>query len=84
MKRNQFKTFEKAKIEINEASEWSLISFGLKKLLEDAVESINFYEKLQNEYKEDRSNDIKYFAERKSQLEEMLNVLNCENERVWK
>lgn len=84
VKRNQFKTFEKAKIEISKSMEWTLIKLGLQNLLKETSENIQFFEMLQSEKNEDYSSQIRYWSDRKSKLEEMIAVLNHENERVWK
>lgn len=84
VKRNNFHHFEKAKIEIESAREWTLLSSGLKEILERDKESIDFFKRLQEERNEDHSRSIQQYEESVKQLLEMIEVLKIENERTWK
>lgn len=82
VKRDQYKTFEKAMIEIDTSLEWTYLSLGLKYQIEDAVKAIEFYEGLMADG-EDCTKDLKYQLERKEKLERMYEILENKNETEW-
>jgi hypothetical protein len=84
VKRDQFRLFEKAKIEIETSKEWTLLSSGLTTILERDKEAINFFKKMQEERKEDHSDAIQHYEENIKMLLEMIEVLNVDNEQTWK
>jgi hypothetical protein len=85
VKRDQFKVFEKGKIEFNDSWEWVMISSGLEKELEYIIETIEFYENLEQEQTDirDYTKDIEEYKERKIKLEEMIGILDHKNELIW-
>ena len=82
VKRDQFKTFEKARIEIDTSLEWTYLSIGLKYQIEDAVKAIELYEGFMADG-EDCTKDLKYHLERKEKLEQMYEILKVQNAINW-
>ena len=82
VKRDQFKTFEKARIEIETSLEWTYLTLGIKYQIEDAIKAIELYEGFMADG-EDCTKDLKYQLDRKAKLEKMYKILENKHETNW-
>lgn len=87
---NNYKEFEKGKIEINDVVEWTFVHSILKKSLEKHLkyieESIKSYKDIRNSMEEEfDSNDertLEKYIRQEKKLKEMIKTLGSEHELV--
>ena len=87
---NNYKEFEKGKIEINDVVEWTFVHSILKKSLEKHLkyieESIKSYKYIRNSMEEEfDSNDertLEKYIRQEKKLKEMIKTLGSEHELV--
>ncbi len=91
VKRNQLKHFQKAKIEIEEVNEWTLLSGGLEALLKQNEENIKYWtDQIENPrdwVSEDDLKKYKKLLEKElnstEKIKKLIETLDVKNETEW-